>query len=318
MWVVGWLRTSVFSLGNGLSSVEAWFSAALDIEEVLSGTGDDQLHVMVADVIKSFDTVDRSILDCVLGRLGLPDWFRKVYFSFHSHVRLRFKLAAGLGEPWCRDGGILQGCPLSMVFIVALYVPWCRHLESLPAIEPQLYADNLKCSAVRPRALFESAHVTAQYVRLVGQDVSPGKCVLLCTSSPVRRAMKLWDISVRVVFGRFSLMSEIWEVILISLVVLELVLFLEGLVRLPSELLRLVLYLWVLRSSLVWSVVSIFLQVCMLRKRLMSPPRPLVPLGLLSFELCGPLRCRLLMPLLFLIFLMVWLGLILLSIYSVV
>ena len=41
-------------------------------------------------------------------RLGLPDWFRKVYFSFHSQVRLRFKLATGLGEPWCRDGGIHQ------------------------------------------------------------------------------------------------------------------------------------------------------------------------------------------------------------------
>ena len=26
---------------------------------------------MVADVIKSFDTVDRSVLDCALGRLGL-------------------------------------------------------------------------------------------------------------------------------------------------------------------------------------------------------------------------------------------------------
>ena len=66
--VEAWLPKSVYSLGNGLSSVEA----------------------------------------------GLPDWFRKVYFS------LRFKLAAGLGEPWCRDGGIPQGCPLSMVFIVAL------------------------------------------------------------------------------------------------------------------------------------------------------------------------------------------------------
>ena len=86
----------MFSLGNGLSSVEAWFSTALDIEEVLSGTGGDQLHVMVADVIKSFDTVDRSILDCALGRLGLPDWCRMVYFSFHSQVRLRFNLLLGL------------------------------------------------------------------------------------------------------------------------------------------------------------------------------------------------------------------------------
>ena len=47
-----------------------WFSTASDIEEVLSGTGGDQLHVMVADAIESFDTADRSILDCALGRLG--------------------------------------------------------------------------------------------------------------------------------------------------------------------------------------------------------------------------------------------------------
>ena len=46
-WVEEWLPKSVFSLGSGLSSVEAWFSAALDIEEVLAGTGGDQLHVMV-------------------------------------------------------------------------------------------------------------------------------------------------------------------------------------------------------------------------------------------------------------------------------
>ena len=135
-WVEVWLPKSVYSLGNGLSSVEAWFSNALDIEEILSGTGDDQLHVMVAEVIKSFVTVGRSILDCASGRLGLPDWFCKVYFSsFHSEVRLRFKLAAGLGEPWCRDGGIPQGCPLSMFFLLLLsmspgVVIWSRYLMS--------------------------------------------------------------------------------------------------------------------------------------------------------------------------------------------
>ena len=52
-----------------------------------SGACDDQLHVMVADVIKSFD---RSILDSALGRLGLLHWCRKVYFAYHNQVRLRF------------------------------------------------------------------------------------------------------------------------------------------------------------------------------------------------------------------------------------
>ena len=117
----------------------------MDIE-VLSGACDGQLHVMVADVTKSFDTVGRAILDCALGCPGLPPWFR--------NFRLWFKLAAGLGEPWCRDGSIPQGCPLSMVFVVALHVPWCGRLEAMPAVGPQLFADNLfKCNVVCPRAL---------------------------------------------------------------------------------------------------------------------------------------------------------------------
>ena len=70
-WVGEWLPKSVYSLGNGLSSVEAWFSAALDNEEVLSGTGGDQFHVMVADVIKSLDTVDRSFFGLCFGSPGV-------------------------------------------------------------------------------------------------------------------------------------------------------------------------------------------------------------------------------------------------------
>ena len=50
---------SVFSAGGGRSSVEAWCSTALDIEDVLSGDADSDVHLFVADVIKSFDTVDR-------------------------------------------------------------------------------------------------------------------------------------------------------------------------------------------------------------------------------------------------------------------
>ena len=40
-----------------------------------------------------------------------------------------------------------------MVFIVALYVPWCGYLESLPNVRPQIYANVLKCSAQCPHAL---------------------------------------------------------------------------------------------------------------------------------------------------------------------
>ena len=77
--------------------MDAWYSTALDIEECLESDEDDHVHIFVAEMVKSFVTVDRNILDCVLCRLGLPGWFRQVYFEFHSHVRLRFKFAACIG-----------------------------------------------------------------------------------------------------------------------------------------------------------------------------------------------------------------------------
>ena len=119
-WFQSWLPDSVVSAGGGRGSVEAWYTSALDIEEVLSSVVDSDIHLFVGDVIMSFDTVDRFILDRVLSSLGLPAWFRHAYFEYHAHVGLRFKLAAGLGEPWTRDGGIPQECPLSMMFIVPL------------------------------------------------------------------------------------------------------------------------------------------------------------------------------------------------------
>ena len=43
---------------------------ALDVEEVLSGACDEQLRLMVADVIKSCDTVDSVVLGCLPGFEG--------------------------------------------------------------------------------------------------------------------------------------------------------------------------------------------------------------------------------------------------------
>ena len=196
---------SVFSLGNGLSSVEAWFSAALDIEEVLSGAVGDQLHVMVADVIKSFDTVDRSILDCALGRLGYLIGFERFIFLFIVRYVSGLGLLLDLVSHGVGMVVFFEGCPLSMIFIVALYVPWCRHLEALPEVKPQLYADNRKCSAERRRPCLNLlGSLPSMYGRSV-RDVSPGKCVLLTTSRSVRRAMKLWGVAGDGVFWKVEL-----------------------------------------------------------------------------------------------------------------
>ena len=70
------------------------------LEEVCSGAADSHVHLFAGH------------FGSCLVKLGLPGWLRHAYFEFHAHVRLRFKLASGLGEPWTRVGGYSSGLSL--------------------------------------------------------------------------------------------------------------------------------------------------------------------------------------------------------------
>ena len=94
-----------------------------------------------------------------------------------------------------------------MMFIVALYLPWCRYLAAQVGVQPQLYADNLKCISRDPELLLHAARFTTQYVRLVGQEPAPSKCVPFSTSREVRKDMRDWVR--RVTSGLLSLMFVI-------------------------------------------------------------------------------------------------------------
>ena len=65
-----------------------------------------------------------------------------------------------------------------MMFIVALYLPWCKHLSAQVGVQPQLNADNLKCLSRNPELLLRAVLFTTEYVRLVGQEPPPSKCIL--------------------------------------------------------------------------------------------------------------------------------------------
>ena len=71
----------------------------------------DELHVCVADDIKSVDTVDRDMSDCVLGRLGLPEWLRKMVFL----SMLLFDYGVSLRRCPCCTSQVRRGLPSVLV-----------------------------------------------------------------------------------------------------------------------------------------------------------------------------------------------------------
>ena len=170
--------------------MDAWYTTSIDIEEVLSNTRHDDFHIFVADIVKSYDTVDRDILDCVLGDLAfLPGFVR---FTSLFTGKFGYGLSLLLVWEWLGHGmgASTQDCPLSMVFIVSLYAPWCRHLENVKGIPPpnsKLIISNAPQKSVD--SLLDAAQYTVSYVRVVGQKASPSKCVLLSTSKAARRRM---------------------------------------------------------------------------------------------------------------------------------
>ena len=82
-----------------------------------------------------------------------------------------------------------------MMFIVALYLLWCRYLAAQVGVQPQMYANNLKSLSRSPELLLHATRFTTKYVRLVGQEPALSKCVLLSTSREVRKDMKGWVLS---------------------------------------------------------------------------------------------------------------------------
>ena len=137
-------------------------------------------------------------MDCLVG----------FYFVFHANVRLRFKLAAGIGEAWTRDGGLPQGCPLSMLFLVA-HLHWCKCLENVWEVKPQLFSYHLKCVSIDSDALLDAAHISNQYVLAVGQTAAPAGCVLLGTCADNRCTMQSWVISGE--DEHWKVESDIWD-----------------------------------------------------------------------------------------------------------
>ena len=70
----------------------------------------------------------------------------------------------GLGNP--------LECSPSMVFILALSVPWCRYLSCQEGVAPHLYADSLNCTTTVEDALLRAVRFSDLYLRAVWQEAS--------------------------------------------------------------------------------------------------------------------------------------------------
>ena len=82
------------------------------------------LYQVFVDLTKAFDTVNRSALWIILGKLGCPPQFVNMFKQLHRNMKARVNFNGSLSEPISIDNGVKQGdIPAPMLF--SIYFAMC-------------------------------------------------------------------------------------------------------------------------------------------------------------------------------------------------
>ena len=71
------------------------------------------MYIVFVDFTKAFDTVNRDFLFKILGKLGCPPKFIRLFQSLYSEVNARLIVDGVLTEPFEYNSGVKQGCKLA-------------------------------------------------------------------------------------------------------------------------------------------------------------------------------------------------------------
>eukprot|EP00973_Karenia_brevis_P033975 4688921-Karenia_brevis.AAC.1 len=108
--------------------------------------------------------------------MGLPTNVLNAIRAMYSGLERRFQCGTGVGRPFNSTNGILQGCPLSVLFVNALMSVWAAAIEEeVPDAEPACFADDSSLTCRTRRSVQIGADVTADFVKATGQDVNVGR-----------------------------------------------------------------------------------------------------------------------------------------------
>ena len=121
-------------IANGQHGFRGWHSTEnllwkVSLELELSLLSGEPLFGVSFDYAKCFDLIPHSILLNLMAELGLHKKILGPMHSMYCNLRRRFKFVGGVGDEFVATNGILQGCPLSVIFVNALMSIWSKSIE---------------------------------------------------------------------------------------------------------------------------------------------------------------------------------------------
>ena len=172
-WISKWELDQLFTISVGAD--EAWYTMAVKVE--LSRLEQTALIGGSADLQKAFDEIQWGLLYKLLEIGGFPKGILDAYKRFQESLAVHNTIGSHLGVPHFRKCSIPQWCPMSMVFIAFMLMPWALLMLAKGA-EPRVLADDILTYTEGEKAMstFKNAFATTlRFLRDMGARVAPKK-----------------------------------------------------------------------------------------------------------------------------------------------
>ena len=187
-WQDAILHDSQFSFRPGRSCDDVFYDIALAIEEsMLSG---DPLVGVHFDDKKAFDLVPRNLIFQLSKRLGFSSSLLDVMQNMYTGLKRFFKLPGGHSAPFKSTCGILQGCPLSVVFMNLIVSMWCRAIEAETTARPRAFADDSMILAPSTEVAITDIKLIGEFAMITKQELAPQKTTAWATVAKDRDILR--------------------------------------------------------------------------------------------------------------------------------
>ena len=94
------------------------------------------------DLTKAFNLTPRDGLYCIVKRLGWPESVMKAHSSFLHSLQRFFCLDGGLYNPCYSSVGVPEGCPISVIAMMAISWFADARLQAVVRVPLHSYVDN--------------------------------------------------------------------------------------------------------------------------------------------------------------------------------
>ncbi|CAE8613885.1 unnamed protein product [Polarella glacialis] len=168
VWQEMWVSDCQHGYRPKHGAEDVYWSLALRIEDaILRGI---PLVGVSFDYSKCCDRIHNGIQLRLVRELGIDERISSPVQAMYANLRRRFRINQAVGQEFAATKSILQGCPLSVVFLNALVSIWSKAVaEEVPDSVPDAFAAAIAATASTQRFVQQVVAITEEFSELTGQ-----------------------------------------------------------------------------------------------------------------------------------------------------